>query len=73
MRIISGDLKGKKLLTPLDKSTRPLKDIVRESIFNMLDHSNKLSTKINKSKVQALFGIFLFVVGTTFIYRYLNL
>ena len=29
--------------------------------------------KINKSKVQALFGIFLFVVGTTFIYRYLNL
>ena len=41
MRIISGDLKGKKLLTPLDKSTRPLKDIVRESIFNILDHSNK--------------------------------
>ncbi len=36
MRIISGDLKGKKLLTPLDKSTRPLKDIVRESIFNIL-------------------------------------
>ena len=29
--------------------------------------------KINKSKVQTLFGIFLFVVGTTFIYRYLNL
>ena len=29
--------------------------------------------KINKTKVQTLFGIFLFVVGTTFIYRYLNL
>ena len=29
--------------------------------------------KINKSKVQTLFGIFLFVVGTAFIYRYLNL
>jgi len=29
--------------------------------------------KINKSKVQALFGIFLYVVGTVFIYRYLNL
>ena len=29
--------------------------------------------KINKSRVQTLFGIFLFVVGTTFIYRYLNL
>jgi len=29
--------------------------------------------KISKSKVQALFGIFLYVIGTVFIYRYLNL
>ena len=29
--------------------------------------------KIDKSKVQALFGIFLYVVGTVFIYRYLSL
>ena len=29
--------------------------------------------KIDKSKVQALFGIFLYIVGTVFIYRYLNL
>ncbi len=29
--------------------------------------------KINKKKVQAFFGIFLYVVGTVFIYRYLNL
>ena len=29
--------------------------------------------KIDKSKVQAFFGIFLYVVGTIFIYRYLNL
>ena len=29
--------------------------------------------KINKTIVQTLFGIFLFVVGTSFIYRYLNL
>ena len=56
MRIISGDLKGKKLLTPLDKSTRPLKDIVRESIFNILEHSNKVSKKINNSKVLDLFS-----------------
>ena len=39
MRIISGELKGKKLLAPLDKSTRPLRDMVRESIFNILEHS----------------------------------
>ena len=29
--------------------------------------------KINKSKVQTLFGVFLYVVGTVFLYRYLNL
>ena len=56
MRIISGELKGKKLITPLDKSTRPLKDIVRESIFNILDHSNTVSTKIHNSKVLDLFS-----------------
>ena len=56
MRIISGELKGKKLSEPLDKSTRPLKDMVKESIFNIIDHSNKLSTKINNSKVLDLFS-----------------
>ena len=29
--------------------------------------------RIDKTKVQAFFGIFLYVVGTIFIYRYLNL
>ena len=45
MRIISGTLKGKKLFLPLDKKTRPLKDLTKESIFNLIEHSNKL--KIN--------------------------
>ena len=44
MRIISGRFKGKKLLLPKDKNTRPLKDLVKESIFNLLEHSKK---KIN--------------------------
>ena len=39
MRIIGGYLKGRKIFDPLDKSTRPLKDSVRESIFNILQHS----------------------------------
>ena len=56
MRIIAGELKGKKLLIPLDKSTRPLKDVVRESIFNILDHSSKVSTRVNNSKVLDLFS-----------------
>ncbi len=29
--------------------------------------------KINKSKVQSLFGIFLYIIGTVFIYRYLSI
>jgi uncharacterized protein len=29
--------------------------------------------RINKSKVQVFFGIFLYIIGTVFIYRYLNL
>ena len=37
MRIIGGNLRGKNILNPTDKSTRPLKDMVRESIFNVLD------------------------------------
>ena len=41
MRIIGGYLKGKKILEPKDKETRPLKDLTKESIFNILKHSSK--------------------------------
>ena len=47
MRIISGSFKGKKILTPNDDKTRPLKDLTKESIFNIINHSNKF--KINFS------------------------
>ena len=47
MRIISGQFKGKKILEAKDKNTRPLKDLVKESIFNIIKHSNKF--KINKT------------------------
>ena len=56
MRVIGGNLKGRKLLIPLDKSTRPLRDMVRESIFNILNHSSKVSKNINNSKVLDLFS-----------------
>ena len=45
MRIIGGSLKGKKLFQPIDQDTRPLKDIVKESIFNILQHS--VDNKVN--------------------------
>ena len=49
MRVIGGYLKGKKLLVPLDKSTRPLKDMVRESIFNIIEHSKIAYCPIQKN------------------------
>jgi len=56
MRIIAGKLKGSKLSMPIDKNTRPLKDLVKESIFNLLIHSNKMSFKFNNSYVLDLYS-----------------
>ncbi|MEA3428304.1 MAG: RsmD family RNA methyltransferase, partial [Thermodesulfobacteriota bacterium] len=36
MRVISGNLKGKKLYSVLGKTVRPTSDRLRESIFNIL-------------------------------------
>ena len=51
MRIISGIAKGKKLLIPLDKKTRPLKDMVRGAIFNIINHSNLIDVEIDQCKI----------------------
>ena len=56
MRIIGGKFKGKKLLLPIDKKTRPLKDLVKESIFNLLENSNKYKIILKKSTVLDLFS-----------------
>ena len=56
MRIISGYLKGKKINLPKDKQTRPLRDMVKESIFNILNHSNKLNCNIENSEILDLFS-----------------
>ena len=56
MRVIGGYLRGKKILDPLDKSTRPLKDLVRESIFNIIEHSNSEFVELNRAKVLDLFS-----------------
>ena len=40
MRIISGRFKGKIINFIKTGSTRPLKDSVKENIFNILNHSN---------------------------------
>ena len=56
MRIIGGNFKGKTILDPQDKETRPLKDLAKESIFNILKHSNKFSIKIENSIILDLFS-----------------
>ncbi len=56
MRIIGGNLKGKKILMPVDKNTRPLRDLVKESIFNLLVHSKKIKFEIQNSQVLDLFS-----------------
>jgi len=56
MRIISGYLKSLKLLMPKDKKTRPLRDMVKENIFNLLIHSKKISFIIEKSNVLDLYS-----------------
>ena len=56
MRIIGGNFKGKKILNPQSKKTRPLKDLTKESIFNILVHSNKFKVKIENSFVLDLFS-----------------
>ena len=56
MRIISGDLKGKKLLIPRDNYTRPLRDAVKESLFNLLQHSNLINFDLRDASVLDLFS-----------------
>ena len=56
MRIISGNFKGKKILQPKDISTRPLKDLTKESIFNIINHSNKIKINLETSNVLDLFS-----------------
>ena len=56
MRVIGGKFKGKKLLEPQDKETRPLKDLTKESVFNIINHSNKFSINIEKAYVLDLFS-----------------
>ena len=56
MRIIGGKFKNKKLFFPKNLKTRPLKDSVRENIFNILNHSNSIDINIKESNILDLFS-----------------
>ena len=56
MRIISGSFKGKKISEPKDIKTRPLKDLTKESIFNIIIHSKKFKMNLENSIILDLFS-----------------
>jgi len=56
MRIIGGNFKGKKITLPIDKNTRPLRDLVKESIFNLIVHSKILNCKTQGANILDLFS-----------------
>ena len=56
MRIISGSLKGKSINFLKNSTTRPLKDAVRENIFNILKHSNLIDGMIENAYILDLYS-----------------
>ena len=56
MRIIAGKHKGCSLHFPKNNITRPLKDRARESIFNLLAHSNKIPLQLRQTNILDLYA-----------------
>jgi len=56
MRIISGKLKGKSITFIKTSTTRPLKDSVKENIFNIIAHSNLLNINLKDSNILDLYS-----------------
>jgi 16S rRNA (guanine966-N2)-methyltransferase len=51
MRVVSGFLKRKKIEFLKSLTTRPLRDFVKESIFNIIEHSNLINVKLENSNI----------------------
>ena len=56
MRIVSGFLKGKKIDFLKSATTRPLRDFVKENIFNIINHSNLVNVKLEDANVLDLYS-----------------
>jgi 16S rRNA (guanine966-N2)-methyltransferase len=56
MRVISGSLKGKPINYLKNSITRPLKDIVKEGVFNTLKHSNLINAEIKNSNILDIYS-----------------
>ena len=56
MRVIAGSLKGRPIYYLKNSVTRPLKDAVRENIFNILKHSKLIDINIEQSNILDLYS-----------------
>jgi 16S rRNA (guanine966-N2)-methyltransferase len=56
MRIIAGRFKGKPIMFLKSLDTRPLKDSVKENIFNIISHSKLIKVELNNSKILDLYS-----------------
>ena len=56
LRIISGSFKGRKLFFKKIASTRPLRDLVRENIFNTIKHSSSVQVELKNANVLDLYS-----------------
>ena len=56
MRIVGGFLKGEKINFIKSPTTRPLRDFVKENIFNIINHSNLIKVKLEGANVLDLYS-----------------
>ena len=56
MRIVSGFLKGKKIEFLKSVITRPLRDFVKESTFNVIKHSNLFDVSLENANILDLYS-----------------
>lgn len=56
MRIVGGDLRGRKLQNPTDDRVRPTSDRIREALFNVLAHGRFGTFSLQGARVLDLFA-----------------
>jgi 16S rRNA (guanine966-N2)-methyltransferase len=56
MRVVSGFLKGKKIDFLKSITTRPLRDFIKENIFNIIKHSNLTSVNLENANILDLYS-----------------
>ncbi len=56
MRIIAGKFKGRSIMFLKSSNTRPLKDSIKENIFNIITHSKITSVVLDDSKILDLYS-----------------